>query len=130
MTLTYDNSDLTEIDQPLAIDHYSGLTLALCSTMRRCLQDVVAPFVLDNLNCTGGEERLVDCPGATLPDPVADYGLLYTALSIVGSCDPLQGTYAFVACGTLTGPGAFLHVYHVVQPASDHFLMRWRALYP
>ena len=71
---------------------------------------MLAPLVLDNLNCTGAEKRLVDCPGATLPDPVSDYGYLYTnLLSIVGSCDPLQGTYAFVACGTLTGPGALMH---------------------
>lgn len=62
---------------------------------------VLAPFVLDNLNCTGSEERLLDCPGAT-GQPYDDYVNEYR---IVGNCDPLGGTYAFVACGTEVGPG-------------------------
>lgn len=79
------------------------------------VQDVIAPFVLENLNCTGAEARLLDCPGVMeeltydyyTNDPNYPYGR-YTY--IYGSvqfrrCDPLQGAYTFVACGMMEGPG-------------------------
>lgn len=89
------------------------------------MQGVLAPFVLENLNCTGAEERLVDCPGAlsTIFDNAYGdyYGYLpYTQLrTVVGTCDPLQGTYVFVACGTLTGPGSSVLKCWVIRPGLD-----------
>lgn len=79
------------------------------------LQDVLAPFVLQNLNCSGTESRLLDCPGVTqemgsfddyddVDEPYGSYDS--TILSSLRSpdnraCDPLAfaGNLAFVACG-------------------------------
>lgn len=84
------------------------------------LQDVMAPFVLENLNCSGSEASLLDCPGVSGAttfgfsgyDADADGAQLFTYayLQISGgvdfaACDPLQGSYAFVACGMTDGPG-------------------------
>lgn len=80
--------------------------------------------MLENLGCTGSEDRLLDCPRAEMSDPLAAdsmyaYGTAPYGLSdyIVGrtyygelmqrSCSPeIPGSYAFVACGALTSPGA------------------------
>ena len=71
------------------------------------MQSIMAPMVLENLACTGTEERLVDCPGSRDPpgdgfDP--DYIDIHYGFKTDG-CDPLSVTYAFVACGTETAPG-------------------------
>lgn len=69
------------------------------------LQDFIAPIALENLNCTGAEERLVDCPGATETE-YSDYVYLYQGSgATIGTCDPVQGTFAFVSCGPATGTG-------------------------
>lgn len=71
----------------------------------RCrVQDELAPFALENLGCIGNESRLTDCPAFDPTQDVSaegqldyddiDYG---TQTSI---CDPYQGTFARVACGT------------------------------
>lgn len=78
------------------------------------VQNVLAPMVLENLNCSGTEPRLVDCPGdmdefetAYSDYDVRDIRLGFTYFGVLSTyCDPLQGTYAFVACGTLPSPGA------------------------
>lgn len=77
------------------------------------MQDVVAPIVLDNLNCTGTEPRLVDCPAPVEDDynlfrPGFDYTYTYSYLvnSRSPGCDAVLGTYAVVACGTESGASA------------------------
>ena len=77
-----------------------------------CEQEVVAPFVLENLGCSGDEARLLDCPvfdrdtaTPALDDSVYDY-----FLDNVNSetCDPTDfdgGTFARVACGTSSSAG-------------------------
>lgn len=82
--------------------------------MRRAsLQGILAPMVLENLGCTGDEARLVDCPGSQQSDLndygyITDYGYTYYGFRTDG-CDPLEPSYAFVACGNTTGPGANPH---------------------
>ena len=69
---------------------------------------VEAPFVLENLDCSGSEARLVDCAEA-----VEEYESTYP-LEIdfdyyerrSKRCDLEFAPYAYVACGTLTEPGA------------------------
>ena len=80
------------------------------------LQSVLAPMVLENLNCTGAEARLVDCPGIMIETETvySDYNLadIQASFTYYGGgepvCDPLLGTFAYVACGTQTGPGVSL----------------------
>ena len=67
------------------------------------LQGTLAPLVLENLNCTGKEERLVDCP--VLQDDGTEYNGDAYIYNGDDGCDPLQATYAFVACSNTTGPG-------------------------
>ena len=64
-------------------------------------------MVLENLNCTGTEERLIDCPVSQDADYGFDPGYfdVDSPFPIGSGCDPLRATYAFVACGTATGPG-------------------------
>lgn len=71
------------------------------------MQDIIAPFVLENLNCTGTEARLVDCPGAGATEAeYTDYRYLYQFTGgSLGGCDPVADFPAAVSCGTLTGPG-------------------------
>ena len=71
------------------------------------MQAILAPMVLENLNCTGTEERIIDCPVSQDDDYAfdPDYVYVYSAVNTNDGCDPLQATYAFVACGTATGPG-------------------------
>lgn len=70
-------------------------------------------MVLENLNCSGTETRLVDCPG-----DMDEFETIYTDYDVAGIvfayqyygqfnsyCDPLRGTYAYVACGMTAGPG-------------------------
>eukprot|EP00892_Ulva_mutabilis_P004962 jgi/Ulvmu1/2838/UM144_0002.1 len=75
-------------------------------------QDFLAPMVLENLNCTGSEERLLECPGVMegFETIYSDYSVTDIRLGFTyyGEfsmyCDPLRGTFAMVACGTSTGP--------------------------
>ena len=69
----------------------------------------MAPFMLENLNCTGSEARLVDCPVAT-DVPIINYFDYTYEVTYIGRpstfCDFFEGkVYAFVACGSATGPG-------------------------
>lgn len=83
--------------------HQAGRVLHLC------VQDAVAPVVLQDLNCTGTEKRLVDCPGTLEDDYLYSFSFEYTYIpdSRGIGCDPLQGTYAVVACGTEENAGAY-----------------------
>ena len=68
------------------------------------MQEVQAPFVLENLACTGAEERLIDCP---VDRTDSDYNSNYDYGSYSGQpdrCEPFGPSYAFVACGSSTGP--------------------------
>lgn len=85
------------------------------------MQDVVAPFVLENLNCSGTETTLLECPGARPPADIISYSdytsypeytYNYLSLSNPAACDPLEGTYAFVACGMTDGPGTISHTMY------------------
>ena len=77
-----------------------------------CVQEVVAPFVLENLGCSGDEARLLDCPvfDSDTATPALDYSGYdyfrdYTNSDI---CDPTAaggGTFARVACGTSSSAG-------------------------
>ena len=71
------------------------------------MQGILAPMALENLNCTGTEERLVECPVSQDDDYGSDPDYVYTYFAINSNdgCDPLLPTYAFVACGNETGPG-------------------------
>lgn len=77
-----------------------------------------APFVLENLDCDGTEERLLDCPGPramtelnylahnnaddAYDTPISYY---YNGASFPDGCGNVFST-AMVACGMLSGPGA------------------------
>lgn len=76
-------------------------------------QDVLAPIVLDNLNCTGTEERLLDCPGATEPYP--EYAYYYEMLAPRGGCSSVRAQFAFVECETLDGPGATVSNFRALR---------------
>ena len=83
----------------------------------------MAPMVLENLACTGTEERLVDCPGSRardIPDysPAYDYFQEYYYNFPVVGCEPLAPSYAFVACGNTVGPGAASMVEAKRSPGS------------
>eukprot|EP00892_Ulva_mutabilis_P005895 jgi/Ulvmu1/3678/UM017_0093.1 len=54
---------------------------------------VEVPFLLENLGCSGSEERLVDC------GPQANGGAPPGA-----GCTPFEDNYAFAICGMTTGP--------------------------
>lgn len=85
------------------------------------VQEALAPFVLENVNCTGSESRLVDCPVATgvgleLIDYGADTGdYSYEYMQYKPEfCDFRKGgTFTFIACGATSGPGV------VYVPAAD-----------
>ena len=81
------------------------------------LQGILAPLVLENLNCTGKEERLVDCP--VLQDDGTEYNGDAYIYNGDDGCDPLQATYAFVACSNTTGPGTRHGTY---QPLCSHLV--------
>ena len=77
--------------------------------MKLCLiQEVVAPFVLENLGCSGDEARLVDCPVVPDTEP-RDYSYDYFRdYSNPDVCDPFAaggGTFARIACGTSSAAG-------------------------
>ena len=71
----------------------------------------MAPFVLENLGCNGDEARLVDCP--VVVDGLIRYFSGYfndftSEYQNAGICDPFAadgGTFARVACGTITSAG-------------------------
>lgn len=82
-------------------------------TGRACVQDVIAPFVLENLNCTGSEARLVDCSVTTdvsfynVYAQDGTYEFVYaTEFESPVTCDFADGSFAFVACGAEDRPGA------------------------
>lgn len=69
------------------------------------MQDIIAPFVLENLACSGTEARLLDCPvsrvdrSPNVEDANEQYLDYDDAL-----CSAESVSYAFVACGPAT-PG-------------------------
>lgn len=65
------------------------------------LQEIIAPFALENLGCLGTETRLLDCPVAneTIGDD-DDYNYRYSEYTSPADCDPFSGTFAQVSCGT------------------------------
>lgn len=81
------------------------------------LQGVIAPFMLENINCTGSEERLVDCP-AVARIPFYEYSPEdYTYEFTYGGdtpnfCNFFEGSFAFVACGATSGPGVAAPTRH------------------
>ena len=79
------------------------------ATHLQCLyasvQEIQAPFVLENLACSGAEQRLVDCP---LDETNSDYASVYNDYGysrIPNQCEPFAQSYAFVACGSPPAPG-------------------------
>jgi len=69
----------------------------------------VAPFVLENLGCSGNEERLVDCP-VVADTPVrifgSPYGPEYEYDFRTERCNPLGlGNFVRIACGTTSSAG-------------------------
>ena len=93
--------------------HYSAMTINLSNSRPlETVQGVLAPFVMDNLNCSGAETAILDCPGAmggmpTFASPVFD-GSVFIYNTPGGQppgCDPFLASYAFVACGMTDGPG-------------------------
>jgi len=72
----------------------------------------MAPFILENLGCTGSEKRLVDCPESS------DVYVYTYALEIdfdyyvqrTRQCDLGFATFAYVACGTLSDQGPQFHI--------------------
>lgn len=74
------------------------------------MQDIIAPFVLENLACAGTETRLLDCPVSRVDrsSPTADDGSeeFYDLDYNDARCGAELGSrsYAFVACGPST-PG-------------------------
>ena len=81
-----------------------------------CVQAIVAPFALENLGCTGLEERLLDCPVAERSDYRSEFNIAsdpdyYT----LDSCDPFTGSYVQVACGNSSAGGTHpLDNYHII----------------
>eukprot|EP00892_Ulva_mutabilis_P007856 jgi/Ulvmu1/5442/UM223_0003.1 len=71
------------------------------------LEEVRAPFVLENVACDGSEVRLLDCMGSTLDrSPPEDGDYSYYNLEYNDAfCDSGQDDFAFIACGMLPGPG-------------------------
>ena len=72
------------------------------------VQAVLAPFVLENLGCTGNESRLFDCPVADSDDDgPADYSAddYIEEYSNPATCDPFSDSYARIACGTSSAAG-------------------------
>ena len=76
----------------------------MCSSVP--VQDVVAPFALENLGCSGNETRLVDCPVA-VPPAEGDYSFYDYGQAV---CDPYRGTFARVACGSSQDAGASMPI--------------------
>ena len=61
--------------------------------------------MLENLACSGAEQRLVDCP---VDETDAEYTSAYNDYSYSGTpnqCEPFGQSYAFVACGSPPLPG-------------------------
>lgn len=71
------------------------------------VQELLAPFLLENVACTGAEVRLIDCQLFTGTRLEPDYRFDYRYSTIqdpADGCDPHGPKYAFVACGTLAQP--------------------------
>ena len=81
----------------------------------------MAPFVLENLGCSGDEARLVDCPVEADTEP-RDYSSRYDyyyAYSNPRTCDPFDaggGTFARVACGSSSAAGPPASCSHARRP--------------
>lgn len=77
------------------------------------MQDVRAPFVLENLACTGTEARLLDCPVSRVNrDPAATEDYTYYETDYNDRlCDPSSESSAFVACGMLAEPGTVSYAH-------------------
>ena len=87
--------------------------MKVCGGYAGLQEEVRAPFVIENLGCTGSEERLLDCPQA-MDEYVFTYSLefdFHYYVQMAKQCDAEVAAYAYVACGTLTDQGA--------QPTSD-----------
>lgn len=95
------------------------------------MQDVIAPFVLENLNCTGSEARLVDCPVATdvsFYNPAPDdymYYSTYIRTTLPLFCNFRDGNFAFVACGATSGPGELLALSRCTFASAIHTASCW-----
>ena len=68
------------------------------------VQDVVAPFALENLGCSGNETRLLDCPIAVPLAEGVDTGSFNDYTQAV--CDPYRENFVRVACGSSQDAGA------------------------
>eukprot|EP00892_Ulva_mutabilis_P007290 jgi/Ulvmu1/4933/UM204_0005.1 len=70
--------------------------------------EILAPFALENLGCTGDESRLVDCPVFVEVESTdyTPYDYRFRDYTNSDICDPFSGTFAEVACGTSTMAGA------------------------
>ena len=77
------------------------------------MQEVVAPFALENLGCDGTEARLVDCPVVDIDEATAPTSYVFTSdyqyfqdYTNSAACDPFTDSYARIACGTSSAAGA------------------------
>lgn len=71
------------------------------------VQDIVAPFALENLGCSGNESRLVDCPVVESDDVDPEGGRGFVAgTDNPAVCDPYIGTFTTIICGTKEAAGA------------------------
>lgn len=106
----------------------SQLTLSEVCCTGTAVQEVRAPMVLQNLDCSGGEARLLDCPGVMGDYIDADeYAQVSTFV-----CDPASATYAVVACGTIPDQGmpprkpVHIHAYIRCKSSSEFKCARMR----
>lgn len=66
----------------------------------------MAPFLLGDLGCGGGEPRLLDCPADdTIVPRFRDRSAVRDYREPTQECDAFAGTFAFVACGTAAQAG-------------------------
>ena len=89
----------------------TALSCMTCDTWSGA-QEVVAPFVLENLGCSGDEAGLLDCPvfDSDTVTPSYDYNgdVYFRDYTNSRTCDPTAGgggTFARVACGTSSSAG-------------------------
>lgn len=88
-----------------------------------CLQEAGAPVVFENPGCDGTEAALADCPASEL-----DMSYFYSFYGPGGrTCTPSmfpnpdipQSLSAFVACGSLSGPGALQQPFTAPSPSGS-----------
>eukprot|EP00892_Ulva_mutabilis_P012288 jgi/Ulvmu1/9431/UM051_0059.1 len=107
---TFDPADADVACRQMGFSGGTALPLAAFDFSKRPFeapeQEVIAPFVLENLDCSGMEARLLDCPGVMEESyPFTQPPYTYGSRSDVRSCRPMEGGYAYVACGMTAGPG-------------------------